>query len=551
MKIQLWAVLLCSLFIGTSLIAQEKEKKKDLQTKSVSIFKNGTAFFIKEGKVKTEDNSYIMSKDIPRALFGTFWIHSPNDELKYVSSYKDYVTDKTEQLAVSFLDIIHANKGKKMKIHIVDSSISSKIHEGIVEEVVMKNAKGVETSVMNTNLIVFKTSSEWLTFSPSEIRRIEFLEKPNQLLERETTTQKNILEVKFNSAKKEQPLEMMYLEQGLNWTPTYLIELQNETSAKLSLRAEVTNGAEDIDNADMNFVVGIPNFKYANRLSSLVDFLGIIYPQNRNYATQTFSNTIVSPSVEYTEDVLTSGGSTFNTNLGNGVRGDGDEDLYFYNIRNITLKNGGRGQYPIFSNNVSIAHIYECNLDVNPSTGGYYQKEFLFSQDKKNPVFHSIKLKNNLEFPWTTGSAMVVSKKSGGTRPISQDLLKYTPIKGESYVKLTESTDIKVKHAEKEIDRKEKDKKVPEKNSSWWYDLVTAEGQIKIKSYKKKKVDLNIKRTIVGNLQESDVKWLKAERVNRSGNYNKTSDVCWETSINPGEELIIKYTYQIYIMRRY
>jgi len=37
------------------------------------------------------------------------------------------------------------------------------------------------------------------------------------------------------------------------------------------------------------------------------------------------------------------------------------------------------------------------------------------------------------------------------------------------------------------------------------------------------------------------------EMVNRSGSRNPTTDVCWETSIKPGEELVITYSYKIYV----
>lgn len=531
--------------IGSSVLAQEDKNSNPLKAKSISIFKNGTAFFIKEGKVKTKDGSYMMTEHIPRALFGTFWIHSPNKELNHVTSYNDLVTTKSENVAHSFIELIQANKGKKMKVHIG----KDEVYEGIPEEVVVKDLKGKEKSVINNNLIVFKTATQWLTFSPTEIRRVEFLEKPNQLLEKETTSNKNILSINFRTKKAEQPLEMMYLENGISWTPTYLIEMTSETKARLSLRAEVMNNAEDIEDSDVNFVVGIPNFRYANKLSTLVDFLGMIHLNRNQYDMNNFSNSLATQKLDYGIE-STATGAAPGRPMGNGVTGDSDEDLYFYNVKNVSLKNGGRGQYPIFSEEIEIAHIYECNVAQNSATTGFYQKDFLFTPDNKNPVFHSIKVMNQLAFPWTTGTAMVVSKKSGVNRPISQDLLSYTPIKGHSYVKLTESPDIKVKHAEKEIERKQQAKTINAKNR-YYYDLITVEGRIKVKSYKDKKVDLNIKRVISGELDKSNVKWLKAERVNRSGDVNKVTDICWETSIAPGEELEITYTYDVYVPQYY
>ena len=42
------------------------------------------------------------------------------------------------------------------------------------------------------------------------------------------------------------------------------------------------------------------------------------------------------------------------TPMGGGVVGNADEDLYFYTVKNITLKNGGRGQYPIFNKQINM-----------------------------------------------------------------------------------------------------------------------------------------------------------------------------------------------------
>ncbi len=532
-----YLLLICTLLVSIQLTAQEKENSP-FKTRSVSIFKNGSSFFIKDGKVPTQNGSFLMTENLPRALFGTFWVHSPQNELKHVHSYTDMITDKGERIAGSYFDLLQANIGKKVRVHIGQEEE----YEGVVEEVVTKDAKGKEKKTLGSAIIVFRTGTKWLSFSPSEIRRLEFMEKPNQLLETETTSSKHVLSVDFTTKKKEQALEMMYLQNGLNWVPTYLIELVSDQKAKLSLRAEVTNNAEDIEDTDVNFVVGIPNFKYANRLSFLVDFLGMVHPGHKNYALNNFSNSISTASVKYESDASFSG-----TPMGPGVEGDADEDLYFYKVKDINLKKGGRGQYPVFSKEIDVAHIYETNLAQNAVNKGYYQKDFLFSPDNQNPVFHSVKVMNETDFPWTTGAALVVSNKSGETRPISQDLLKYTPIKGHTYVKLTEAPDIKVKQAEKEIAREERVKKMPG-NNTYYYDLVTVEGKIKVKSYKKKKVDLNIKRTIIGELRKSSVKWLKAERINRSGDLNKVTDICWETSIGAGEDLEITYTYKVYVM---
>ena len=121
----------------------------------------------------------------------------------------------------------------------------------------------------------------------------------------------------------------------------------------------------------------------------------------------------------------------------------------------------------------------------------------------------------------------MVVKGAESAKPISQDQLNYTPIHGNSFVKLTQAPDVKVKHAEKEIERLDKAMKNPA-DKRYYLDLVTVEGQVKVKSYKAKKIDLNIRRTIIGQLLETSTEWLKSDRVNRTGNQNATTTcVLW------------------------
>ncbi len=524
------------LFFSLTLSAQ-----KDFKTKSVSIFKNGTAFFVKSGEVASEKSKYLMTEEIPAALFGTLWFHSPDNELRHILSYEDEVKEVNELQAKSFLEMLEANKGKKIKISIAENEIL----EGVVEEI--KNTPNPTPNAINTlpalmsSIVTFKTNDQWISFKIEELKRIYFSEKPTHFYKKENSINKHVVELNFSSAKAKQRLNMMYLQGGISWSPNYLIELKGEKTANLTLRAELTNDAEDIKNTEINFVVGVPNFKYANRLSSLVDFLkGTTTFAGNMRGQNTFSNTIATQSISYgVDDVdLNQGGES-------NVTGSSQEDLFFYNLKNISLKKGGRGHFEIFKTDIEIAHIYESNLVQNSASRNAYQKEFFFTPDNKNKVHHSIKIQNNGNSPWTTGSALVI-KKEGDAKPISQDLLQYTPIKGQTYVKLTEAPDVKIKHGEREINREDKVIKNPNNNRAY-FDLVTVEGKLKIRNFKNKKIDLNVRRTISGELLKSSTTWLKAERINRNSNLNKITDVCWETTLNAGEEVEVTYTYKVYI----
>lgn len=509
-----------------------QDAQQDFTTTSISIFKNSTAFFIKSGTIETEDGTYRITDNLPPALFGTYWINATDGELSALSSYVDTLPNARTVPANTLSEMLQANLGKKVVLHVGKDEVI----EGTVES--------LEESPLNSGEIVtFRMDGRWRTFMLSEIRRIEFFEKPTQRIERQDQKVKPVLAVSFATDKKNHDLNLMYLSNGLSWTPLYLIELSGEKRARLSLRAEVINGIEDIEDTDVHFVVGVPNFNYANRLSPLVDFGLQDFAANlieREMAP--FSNTLQSQTIGCAVEADVAADLPA---AASGLQGAAEEDLYFYTLENMSLKKGGRGQYPVFAADLEIAHIYECNLPPNNTNKYAYRDEYLFSPNP-NTVFHSIKLINNTAYPFTTGAALVV-KSGKETKPISQDRLNYTPVNGNSFVKLTEAPDVHIKQAEKAIKREENVKKTTQDRETFYYDLITVAGQIEVKNYKAQKIDLNIRRPIIGDLKESSIKWLKADQINTAGDLNERTDVCWETSVAAGGDLTITYTYDVLV----
>ena len=514
-----------------------QDVKKDFNTSSISIFKDGTAFFIKSGQVSPTGSSYTMKENIPPALSGTFWITSPNNQIESLSGYVDTLQVAQRTVARNMFELLNANLGKRIRIFLAED----KVLEGLAEDIGQNDpAKG---QAQDHPLVSLKLAGKWVALPKSDIRRIEFSEEPDHLLEWNKKEVKPVLEVQFTTQSPKQPLHMMYLAQGLNWTPTYLLTLLEDKKAKLKLSAEVTNKTEDIEHTDVNFVVGVPNFKHAKDYSSLVDFFKERL-NSRGVAQQTFSNTFRGQAYAQFDDFATTDVSVANTSTG--LEGSTAEDLYFYTLKDMSLRKGGSGQYPVFEAAIDIAHIYECNLPQNNERKNYYQSEYLFTPTP-NKVFHSVKINNSTSYPLTTGPILVV-KQDQETKPISQDQLNYTSINDHSFVKLTEAPDVRIKQAEKAISRAERAKKVKRQNGEFFYDLITVEGQIVAKNNKDKDINLNIRRPIIGELKQSNVKWLKAERGNTSGSPNNTTDVCWETQLKAGEELKINYTYQVFVV---
>jgi len=502
------------------------QAQKGFKTKSISIFKNGTAFYIKNANVDTEDGNYTVSEELPMPLFGTFWMFSKSKELGAISSFDAEVEKPTE--AVSIKDMLKANVGATVVLHKGDETVEGKIEKA------------------SDNIVVLTKSGKWSVVEIAGISKMELTSEPN--LRYDLKQKQRVLHVNFLSKKAKQDVDLMYLQSGLGWLPNYLIELTDKDKAQLTLRATVINDAEDIKNTDISFVVGVPNFKYAKTTSPLfgvhqvAGFLGQLGNRYQNLRNEmdNFSNTIASQSITYGTDADWAGASF----TPSAVDGAAHEDLYFYNIKNVSIKKGGRSLHQILQTEIPIEHIYEADLPQNGSND-IYRRSLDFSSNHKNQVWHSIKVNNNSGKPFTTGTAMVTTIVDGKRKPISEDKLTFTPDKGHSFLKLTMAPEVNIIDNEEEVARVENKKKT----HNYFYDEVTVEGEIKVRNYKDEKIALNVRRTIVGQLESSNPEWLKSKRVAIYGNLNNTNDVCWELEMEPNEKKTIKYKYKILIRR--
>jgi hypothetical protein len=500
--------------------------QSDLSTRDVSIFKDGTAFFVRSGKVPVEDKQYSITQDqIPKALYGTLWFHAADQPNFSVRAIQDTV--RKERKFHNQYEMLQVNEGKNVRLLVEEEWYEGKLIQ------------------VSGALIVVKTNDGYASLPLKQIKQSIFLGEPK--LKMEDKKLEKTLQLSFDKAVDKQAIEMMYLSRGISWFPSYLIELTEEEKARLTFRAEIANDAEDLEDARINFVVGVPNFRYAGKgesplvstmnVDQILGWLAAGDYRPPAPVAQVMSNRAVSYSIDAEmDDAFTP--MPVNT----AAEGSSLEDLYFYNLENISLPKGGRAYYHILTTDVPVAHIYESEVPSNQLNRSFYARA-----NETDPVFydviHKLKLKNVTDQPLTTGPAFVSSIVDGTSQPVSQDQLKYTPPEGEVFIKITQAPDIRVSHQEEEVEVQTNAKRKRRVS----YDLVTVQGTVHVKNFRNKTVDLNVRRLIHGNLVSSDVDWLKAPVVDFSDNLNDKTNVCWELNLESGEEVTVQYRYQVYV----
>jgi hypothetical protein len=538
-------LVLSALLLAIQLIAQS-----EMQTKSLSVFKNGKSFVIKEGSVKTTDNVYTLSK-MPEALFGTLWFSAGQSKIKQVVSKMEKVNEPIERKAIGFRDLLYANKGKQLSIVTTDD----KTYTGVVDDFELSEEVNSLMSLRQRELsqtygtdidyrlfpseeqvILIKIDKKWISLNPLYIRTIEFSEKPESSVRLNIKAKKPIVKITFENGGN-QLLRMMYLQNGISWTPIYLLKLDSDNEATLRLQAEVSNSVDDIINTDMNFVIGVPNFEFAKKPSILNSIIGKIAPEYAkdfgNFSQ--FSNSIMADRL-----VINPYDASNNGNSAEGIEGESAEDYYFYNVKNISLENGASAIYPLYSKPISIKHLYECNLNETNNSSDDNNRYGNYSFDiKKCEVYHSIEIKNNTTDPLTTGPVMIVDKTD---RPLAQDLIKYTGAKQSSFVKLTQSPDISVEENGTVIDNK-KDAKIV---NTYSYDLVTIQNEIVIINSKKQSIDMSINKRFEGEIKDVSIKYDNKKSAEKRS-INPTNNLNLRPTLKAGESIKITYTYETYI----
>lgn len=524
-------VLLLACFSGVA---------QTLPVRTVTVFKNGKSLIHKTGKVPTKDNKW-STTDLPAALFGTFWVSSPTDDLASVFSRLDSVEVKLTLNDNATL--LENNIGKQVTVMLnQNTGVAPYTVVGVVEKV--EKLLSAPTSYANVQYrIHFRTSAgKWLVFNAQQIIQMEFSEKPALDFESKVVAKKTaeMLDVHFKSNKPEQEIGMLYLTNNLGWTPVYSLTLADKGKSRLSLRAEIANDAENLGNAELRLAVGVPNFAFADRPDWLVNFAKNLHQQEaRNF---NFDNSLMMQTANYAPTTY-SYDEVAAPAPGENFEGGQAEDFYFYTVRPGDFPKNSRYQYPIFEAEIEPVHFYECQLlPAGPNSFTAYYEQRRKPTENQNPVSHYVEFANPTQYPFTTGAANILSQSGGVTYPLSQDKLPYTPPKAKCKVKLAQTPEIKVTHGEGDVERKGDTFRFFSRS----YDEVRVEAQVFVVNYKKEPVTLKIRRNIEGTSLSSEQKWVTKQE-QATLRVNPSHEVEWVVELKPGEEKNWKYSYTVYI----
>ncbi|MGA3090155.1 MAG: hypothetical protein ABSD75_16200 [Terriglobales bacterium] len=559
-----FALVMATCVVGSLAAHAGEAPGPELKTATVAAFKNGLAFVVKQGYVHLEAGVGNL-ESVPNATLGSLWI-APNDD----GASLDRVVARRSKLSVQrnltvLADVLLANTGRVVTV--VDSNQKEYTGEIVGFRRTEQAEKPGDGSASLSNppgesfyadsppsapqphiapeFLLLKSDGKLLVLYYHNIARVTL--PADSVLQQSQEEERKALQFKIKGVADHASVTMGYLEHGLGWTPSYLVSLQDDKKAQITMQAVLVNDAENLTNTDLFFVVGVPNFAYSSLPSpmaleqSLLEFMQAA--ARKDDLSARYSNAITGQMTVggiIGDDLEAAPSLTSNAEE---LQGAQEEDLFLYSRKDVTLARGERATYNVFSDTVSYEHIYEWNLEGQPRVDGFgiAQSIPVTGSDRaiKENVWHALRLKNTTKFPWTSAPTLVIS----GTKPIAQDTVPYTPRSATSTLKLTIATDIRASHEENEVERQ----RDVQRRHNYNYDQVTVEGRLTLKNYKSKEVRLSIADRVRGTV-ESQTDDGKSEKLAEAiAVDNPLSRMTWEVTLQAGEEKVIKYRYKVWL----
>jgi hypothetical protein len=390
-----------------------------------------------------------------------------------------------------------------------------------------RSAVGKLVSV-GPDFVVLDSGSNSFAVPVEGITRMQILELPLRI---------HVLSEAEKPAEKT-TLGMAYLQKGITWIPEYTLKVLDEQTAELTLRGTVVNEAEDLIHSDVRLVVGVPHFVHTEYMAPIAvgQVLRTIGAAVAPEAVRTqimnraaiASNTMVSGQFDQptgvVEQPVGAAGGDLGKALGNLPQMDGAAatDYTVYTKKDLTLRRGEKAIITLFRQKITYSHIYRWS--------------------PPGQMEHSLVLHNRTETAWTTGPCLAISAE----RPLSEDLLKYTPKGGNGELPVTAAINIAHEKTERATDRKLDARKIAEKPEVY-LDLITLEGKLKLRNFEKRAVEIVISNPIPGKPIEADQNGEISEDPTKLQLLERSGSIRWNVKLEPGEEKTLTYQYERYV----
>lgn len=473
-RIGLSSLLLAMLVCGS--IVRADDSTLTFSTERVVVFKDGYCMLIKHGSATTNEHGELTTTQVPdEAVLGSIWIDAisagEGEEVaklhNVVASSEEHKEDETKvATCTSLAELLAANLGAEVTLVMmqgdpvqgtVKTLIGAPSHAQVVDPLSSVQMTLIRPSATH---VVVATSLGDTVISVAEIGRVIGDELQTQI---EVTSTRNDRrkewKLQFDRANTQVDVRLVYFRSGIRWIPTYRVALTDvDDEAILSLQAELLNEAEDLSDAAIDLVVGVPNFRFRETPSPLTleaamrNTLAAAAPQlmNSNGLSNRSQAMFSQRSGEFDRGIEQVAGGQ--PQIPAEFNGSGSQDLFVIHLDPMDLRRGARAVVPVSEQKVACRHVYTWKVSLRRSDSETAPTQSGASSPLNlttNEVWHQLELTNNSDAPWTTGAAMILD----GPQPLAQELLTYTSPGATTRLPITVAVDLRGDYEEEETGR--------------------------------------------------------------------------------------------------
>lgn len=545
---------------GNGFSLEETKTSLVMDPYHIAAFKNGVSIVRSEVELSSADGSFRIHP-LPDASLGSFWL-SWDKGINLTNITATQAKTTTTVPASNFPELLEANIGNTVWLQlngddvmtawqnykIIDipkpsesDAVYPKRDQILPPPVPNRGSMVVLELLSNTPLkTMYKPSPQRLIIPISDVKRIMFDEESSYEMEQHTI--ENVIDfdvTKIGNTSPDKPkVWVTYLANGIAWSPSYVIDISDDDKALFSAKSVIMNDLLPLEDVETELIAGFPHLQYSEKNSafSLTPIQQILEKAGRGRVQEDFTNNTFYAGAQVRMSADMSRPSMPEAAVG----GEQTEDLYFYQLDNISLKKGERGYFPMFANTIDYEHLYTWTIPNYIDNNNNYRFDLV---EAPQEIWHSIKLKNNSKQPWTSAPAMVMKDN----RVLGQDTLLYTAPNAETNLKITQALDIQAEVTENEVNRQPN--AIQQQRRS--FDLVTVKGTIAITNYKNSAVTLEIKKRLSGEVQNADGDPEITKIAEGLRSVNPTSELVWNVELKPGFEnkQVFEYSYTVHVQR--
>ena len=485
-----------------------------MPVKEITIFKDGHAFVLHEGKMPTDIDGNVVLDYLPRPIIGTFWAYSADAKAKLTGVVSGKHVVSVERTALTIPELIEGNIGAKVRIAEAGLSAYETTILGIPtrssEELRRTNPPGSPDKLPQRGSVVLLKFEGGVKVVPiSRIQEVTFLDEPRLELAGEEFRNIMTLKLDWGKHKSEQAADvgMVYVQRGVRWIPNYRVDIDGKGNAIIKLQATIINELTDLEDVKAHLVIGVPKFAF-EKTPDPISLQQTVAQLSRHFRSDSqtayvFSNMIMSQAERPVRRTEVSGGSNV-LDLGPDVAGSGkNEDLYVFTLEHITLKKGQRMVVLVAEYKLKYRDVFVLDLPFGPPPEVRHRfnndQQAKLAQLYHSPkVMHKIRLANSAKCPLTTAPALILRQG----RVIAQGMMTYTAVGASSDLELTTAVDIAVEKLDRETDR------IP--NAAKWdgytYARSNLTGTIHLTNRRAETVYLEIRRSVLGHIDSASHK---------------------------------------------